>query len=92
MFDTSQDAWLRTPQAAITLGCSAGHLKRCRVTHGGFLKPGVHYALGASKTAPITWNIVEVRKAFHFRGLKTRLGEQALEELIAAVERELVEA
>jgi len=92
MFDTSTDVWLKTPQAARALGCSEGHLKRCRVTHGGFLKPGVHYALGASKTAPITWNVAEVRKAFHFRGLKVRAGEQALDQLIATVQHELVEA
>ena len=92
MFDTSSDVWLKTPQAARALGCSEGHLKRCRVTHGGFLKHGVHYALGASKTAPITWNVAEVRKTFHFRGVKVRAGEQALEQLIAAVQNELVQA
>lgn len=56
------------------------------------MKPGIHYALGASKTAPITWNVAEVRKAFHFRGAKVRAGEQTLDQLIAAVQRELVEA
>ena len=80
----STDVWLKTPHAAKALGCSEGWLKRCRVSHGGFLRPELHYALGATKTAPITWNVAEVRKAIHFRGLKVRAGEKLLEGLIAS--------
>jgi hypothetical protein len=40
--------WLRTPMAAMALGCSQNHLKRCRDTHGGFLVGGEHYILGTS--------------------------------------------
>jgi hypothetical protein len=80
----STDVWLKTPHAAKALGCSEGWLKRCRISHGGFLYPELHYALGATKTAPITWNVAEVRKAIHFRGLKVRAGEKLLEGLVAA--------
>ena len=84
MFETSTDVWLKTPHAAKALGCSEGWLKRSRISHGGFLHPELHYSLGATKTAPITWNVAEVRKAIHFRGLKVRAGEKLLEGLIAA--------
>lgn len=92
MFETSSDVWLKTPQAALALGCSQGHLKRCRVSHGGFLKPHIHYSLGSSCTAPITWNVTQVRRAFHLRGLKVRTGEQVLDQLLADSRREQVEA
>jgi len=45
--------WLRTPMAAMALGCSQNHLKRCRDTHGGFLVGGEHYILGPSHSAAI---------------------------------------
>ena len=78
------DVWLKTPHAAQALGCSEGWLKRCRISHGGFLQPELHYALGATATAPITWNVAEVRRAIHYRGLKVRAGEKLLEGLIAS--------
>ena len=55
--------------AAMALGCSQNHLKRCRDTHGGFLVGGEHYILGISHSAPIIWNVEAVRAAFHQQGL-----------------------
>lgn len=66
------ERWLPTPAAAEALGCSAIHLKRQRDIQGGFLQGGVHYSLGASRTAPITWNVEACRKAIHQRGLMAR--------------------
>ncbi len=61
--------WLRTPMAAVALGCSQNHLKRCRDTHGGFLVGGEHYILGTSHSASILWNVDAIRAAFHQQGL-----------------------
>jgi hypothetical protein len=74
------EQWLRTPAAAIALGCSQNHLKRCRDTHGGFLVGGEHYVLGTSHSAAIIWNVSEIRKAFHYRGMLRQRGEQMLKE------------
>ena len=60
---------IRTPAAAIKLGCSQNHLKRYRDTHGGFLIGGEHYILGASHSATILWNVPEILMAFHYRGM-----------------------
>ncbi len=70
------ERWLPTPAAADALGCSAIHLKRQRDTHGGFLQAGVHYSLGVSRTAPITWNVEACRQAMHRRGLMARASEE----------------
>jgi len=43
---STSNQWLRTPMAAMALGCSQNHLKRCRDTHGGFLVGGEHTSLG----------------------------------------------
>lgn len=67
--DLLTDKWLPTTQAARALGCSPQHLKRQRDVYGGFLESGVHYTLGISATASITWDVQAVRKAFHRRGL-----------------------
>lgn len=64
--------WLATRPASDALGCSPEHLKRQRDIYGGFLEAGVHYALGSSVTAPITWDVELVRAAFHRRGLAIR--------------------
>lgn len=64
--------WLTTRPASEALGCSPEHLKRQRDIYGGFLEAGVHYALGSSITAPITWDVELVRAAFHRRGLDLR--------------------
>lgn len=74
------EEWLRTPAAATTLGCSQNHLKRCRDTHGGFLVGGEHYILGTSHSAAILWNVPEIRKAFHYRGMLRQRAEQILKE------------
>ncbi len=87
--------WLPTRPAAIALGCSPEHLKRQRDVHGGFLEAGVHYALGSSATASITWEIEGCRAAFHRRGLQARRMvnefkqiELILKDLKAIIDRE----
>ena len=76
--------WLRTPMAAMALGCSQNHLKRCRDTHGGFLVGGEHYILGSSHSAAILWNVDAIRAAFHHRGMLRQRGEAALKQAVVA--------
>ena len=64
--------WLPTRPASEALGCSPEHLKRQRDIYGGFLEAGVHYNLGSSATASITWDVEKCRAAFHRRGLQAR--------------------
>ncbi|QNI99792.1 hypothetical protein SynA1562_00958 [Synechococcus sp. A15-62] len=64
--------WLKTRPASEALGCSPEHLKRQRDIYGGFLEAGVHYNLGSSVTAAITWDVEKCRAAFHHRGQKVR--------------------
>ena len=64
--------WLPTRPASEALGCSPEHLKRQRDIYGGFLEAGVHYNLGSSVTAAITWDVEKCRAAFHLRGLQAR--------------------
>ena len=80
---TSQQ-WLRTPTAAVALGCSQNHLKRCRDTHGGFLVGGEDYILGPSHSAAILWNVEKIRAAFHYRGMLRQRGEAALKQAAGA--------
>ena len=76
--------WLRTPAAAIAIGCSQNHLKRCRDTHGGFLVGGEHYILGTSHSAAIVWNVDAIRIAFHQAGrMRQQQAMQIIEELQA---------
>ncbi len=81
---TTPQQWLRTPMAAMALGCSQNHLKRCRDTHGGFLVGGEHYILGTSHSASILWNVDAIRAAFHYRGMLRQRGEAALKEAVEA--------
>ena len=80
---TSQQ-WLRTPTAAVALGCSQNHLKRCRDSHGGFLVGGEDYILGSSHSASILWNVERIRAAFHHRGMLRQRGEAALKQAAGA--------
>ena len=64
--------WLPTRPASEALGCSPEHLKRQRDIYGGFLEAGVHYNLGSSVTAAITWDVQKGRSAFHRRGRQAR--------------------
>jgi hypothetical protein len=80
---TSQQ-WLRTPMAAVALGCSQNHLKRCRDSHGGFLVHGEHYINGTSHSAPIVWNVDAVRTAFTYHGMLRQRGEAALKQAVGA--------
>jgi hypothetical protein len=76
--------WLRTPTAAVALGCSQNHLKRCRDSHGGFLVGGEDYILGPSHSAAILWNVEKIRAAFHYRGMLRQRGEAALKQAVGA--------
>ena len=76
--------WLRTPMAAMALGCSQNHLKRCRDSHGGFLVGGEDYILGPSHSAAILWNVEKIRAAFHYRGMLRQRGEAALKQAAGA--------
>lgn len=67
---TNSQQWLRTPMAAMALGCSQNHLKRSRDTHGGFLVGGEHYILGSSNSAAILWNVDAIRQKWHEQGMK----------------------
>lgn len=80
----AHERWLRTPAAAISLGCSQNHLKRCRDTHGGFLVGGEHYILGSSHSAAILWDVEAVRAAFHYRGMIRQRGEAAVKQEVSA--------
>ena len=80
---TSQQ-WLRTPTAAVALGCSQNHLKRCRDSHGGFLVGGEDYILGPSHSAAILWNVEKIRAVFHYRGMLRQRGEAALKQAAGA--------
>ena len=80
---TSQQ-WLRTPMAAMALGCSQNHLKRCRDSHGGFLVGGEDYILGPSHSAAILWNVEKIRAAFHYRGMLRQRGDAALKQAAGA--------
>jgi hypothetical protein len=81
---TSDSNWLKTPDAAMALGCSQNHLKRNRDTHGGILIGGIHYCLGTSRSAPITWNVAEIRKTWHQQGMmRTQMANRIINELQA---------
>jgi len=70
--------------AAMALGCSQNHLKRCRDTHGGFLVGGEHYILGPSHSAAILWNVGAICAAFHYRGMLRQRGEADLNQAVGA--------
>ena len=70
--------WLQTRPVSEALGCSPEHLKRSRDVYGGFLEAGVHYFLGSSVTAAITWDVEKCRAAFHRRGLRVRADSELL--------------
>ncbi len=64
-----KEKWVKTSEAAHQLGVSEWYLKQCRDCYeGGFLKEREHYILGASKTAPIRWNVNAVLNVFHKKG------------------------
>ena len=64
---------LPTRAAAASLGRSPDYLKRLRESHGGFLEHQVHYWLGHSPNAPITWNVEAVCEAIAKRGIQARI-------------------
>lgn len=81
---SSSQQWLRTPAAAVALGCSQNHLKRCRDSHGGFLVGGEHYILGCSHSAAILWNVDAIRQAWHYQGImRMQMANQIINELQA---------
>jgi hypothetical protein len=82
--DLSTVQWLRTPMAAVALGCSQNHLKRCRDSHGGFLVGGEDYVLGSSHSAAILWNVDAIRAKFHYRGMLRQKGDLAIKQTVGA--------
>jgi hypothetical protein len=81
---SNSQQWLRTPMAAVALGCSQNHLKRCRYSHGGFLVGGEDYVLGSSHSAAILWNVDSIRAKFHYRGMLRQKGEAAIKQTVGA--------
>lgn len=77
---TTEDRWLKTADAAYLCGISQWYLKQCRDCYGGFLNEREHYILGASRTAPIKWNVNAVLDAFHERGKLVRAAEAIIKE------------
>ena len=79
---TTEERWLKTSDAAYWLGVSQWYLKQCRDCYeDGFLIEREHYILGASRTAPIKWNINAVLDAFHARGKIIQEGRKIVQEL-----------
>ena len=77
----TEDRWLKTADAAYLCGVSQWYLKQCRECYSkGFLKEREHYILGASRTAPIKWNVNAVLDAFHERGRLVRAAEAIIKE------------
>ena len=75
-----EDRWIKTADAAYLCGISQWYLKQCRDCYGGFLKEREHCILGASRTAPIKWNVNAVLDAFHERGKLVRAAEAIIKE------------
>ena len=76
-----EDRWLKTSDAANVCGVSQWYLKQCRECYPkGFLKERIHYILGASRTAPIKWNVNAVLDAFHYRGKLVRAADAIIQE------------
>jgi len=75
-----EDRWIKTADAAYLCGISQWYLKQCRDCYGGFLKEREHYILGASRTAPIKWNVNAVLDAFHERGKLVRAADAIIRE------------
>ena len=77
--------WLKTIDAARALGLSTQSLMRYRDDNGGFLAKGFDYQFGMYPNSPIRWNVPEIRKALHKRGLeakiKARKGNAVLKQL-----------
>ena len=79
---TTEERWLKTSDAAYWLGVSQWYLKQCRDCYeDGFLIEREHYILGASRTAPIKWNVNAVLDAFHERGKIIQEGRKLVKEL-----------
>ena len=78
---STEERWLKTSDAAYWLGVSQWYLKQFRDCYeDGFLIEREHYILGASRTAPIKWNVNAVLDAFHYRGKFVRAADKALKE------------
>tara|TARA_B100000941_G_scaffold181926_1_gene130584 strand:- start:203 stop:457 length:255 start_codon:yes stop_codon:yes gene_type:complete len=79
---TTEERWLKTSDAAYWLGVSQWYLKQCRDCYeDGFLIEREHYILGASRTAPIKWNVNAVLDAFHERGKIIQEGRKLVQQL-----------
>jgi hypothetical protein len=79
--------WLKTNDAARALGLSTQTIHRYRDDNGGFLAKGFDYHLGMHPNSPIRWNVPEIRKALHKRGLQAKiLARRATQELQKTLE------
>ncbi len=79
---STEERWLKTSDAAYWLGVSQWYLKQCRDCYeDGFLIEREHYILGASRTAPIKWNVNAVLDAFHERGKIIQEGRKLVQQL-----------
>ena len=80
--------WLESKDAAAALSCHPITLKRRRDISGGFLEEGAHWRFKFdSSNSPILWNLPEIQKLFHERGIKSRK-ERAAQKVIDDLKRE----
>ena len=70
---------MKTTEAARRLGISPQTLMRYRDDRGGFLAAGVDYFYGPHENSPINWNVEEVQKQLHRRGLGIRKAQRIIE-------------
>ena len=75
------EQWLRTPAAAIAVGCSERTLKRQQDVRGGCLNLGEHYRHGPSANSSYLWRTDLVIEALAHRGLVAAKGRELLLEL-----------
>ena len=68
-----------TRKACELLGRSPDYLKRLRDSHGGFLEEGIHYCVALAHNAAICWNVEEIRKELHKRGMERRKMRRLIE-------------
>jgi hypothetical protein len=81
------EQWLRTPAAAIAVGCSERTLKRQQDVRGGCLNLGEHYRHGPSANSSYLWNVERTIDALAHRGLAAAKGRELLVELQTAEQK-----
>ena len=81
------EQWLRTPAAAIAVGCSERTLKRQQDFRGGCLNEGQHWRRGISTNSSYIWCVERVIDALSNRGLVAAKGRELLLELQTAEQK-----